>query len=126
MSLPHAAEHTSPLRVVLDSTQGPLLVLHYFIVTQPGTHTLIYMPADAGNISGWTLSVQISGTTHKGACSDIQGSMQALCVNTAVSGSGSVEQINDACLDLQRSSKKQAGPDKVRLQTPHQAGHAAS
>ena len=38
---------------------------------------------------------------------------QALCANAAVSGLGSMEQINEACLDLQRSCKKQAGPDKV-------------
>ena len=38
---------------------------------------------------------------------------QALCVNAAVSGLGSMEQVNEACLDLQRCCKKQAGPDKV-------------
>ena len=37
-------------------------------------------------------------------------------MNAAVAGLGSTEHINEACLDLQKSSKKQAGPGKVLMQ----------
>ena len=45
--------------------------------------------------------------------------MQALCVNAAVAGLGGTERINEACLDLQRSPKKRAGPTKVCLVQQH-------
>ena len=39
--------------------------------------------------------------------------MQALCVNAAVAGLASSERINEACLELQASPKKRAGPAKA-------------
>ena len=51
--------------------------------------------------------------------------LQVLCVNAAVSGLGSMEQISEACLDLQRSCKKQAGPGKVQHALSHIRGLGA-